>query len=94
MDPRATATTHSFSASTGGDAAIANPADRGAADAPVHLPVREYVRRALRDRHPHVHPAVAAAGFFSRGFKFASVVGEALAGETDHDLERFSLDRF
>ncbi len=40
-----------------------------------------------------------AAGFSGHGFKFASVVGEILAdlaldGETDHDIERFSLTRF
>ncbi|RQG94427.1 N-methyl-L-tryptophan oxidase [Natrarchaeobius chitinivorans] len=46
------------------------------------------------------YPQVAvAAGFSGHGFKFASVVGEILAdltleGETDHDIEMFSLDRF
>lgn len=44
-------------------------------------------------------PRVAVgAGFSGRGFAFAPVVGEVLAdlvleGETDHDVDRFSLDR-
>ncbi|MWV40500.1 N-methyl-L-tryptophan oxidase [Natrialba sp. INN-245] len=46
------------------------------------------------------HPQVAVgAGFSGHGFKFASVIGEILAdlaleGETDHDVDLFSLDRF
>lgn len=46
------------------------------------------------------HPQVAVgAGFSGHGFKFASAIGEVLAdltleGETEHDIEMFSLDRF
>ncbi|RQH03319.1 N-methyl-L-tryptophan oxidase [Natrarchaeobius oligotrophus] len=46
------------------------------------------------------HPQVAVgAGFSGHGFKFASVIGEILAdlaleGETDHDVDAFSIDRF
>lgn len=45
-------------------------------------------------------PNVAVgAGFSGHGFKFASVIGEILAdlavdGETEHDVDRFALDRF
>ncbi|GGN20459.1 N-methyl-L-tryptophan oxidase [Halarchaeum nitratireducens] len=46
------------------------------------------------------HPQVAVgAGFSGHGFKFASAIGEVLAdlavdGESDHDIDMFSLDRF
>ncbi len=46
------------------------------------------------------HPQVTVgAGFSGHGFKFAPVIGEVLAdlaleGETDHDIDMFSLDRF
>ena len=51
------------------------------------------------DTHPDHPQVVVGAGFSGHGFKFASVVGEILAdlavdGDTDHDVEMFSLDRF
>ena len=60
-----------------------------------NTPDEHFVIDTLPDR-PEV---VVAAGFSGHGFKFASVVGEILAdlvveGETDYDVEMFSLDRF
>ncbi|EMA32377.1 N-methyl-L-tryptophan oxidase [Halobiforma nitratireducens] len=60
-----------------------------------NTPDEHFVLDTLSD-----HPQVAiGAGFSGHGFKFASVVGEILAdlaleGETDHDVDMFSLDRF
>lgn len=53
----------------------------------------------LLDRHPETELAVVGAGFSGHGFKFCSVVGEALAdlaleGATRHDLGLFRFDRF
>jgi sarcosine oxidase len=51
------------------------------------------------DRHP-MHPAVTVAcGFSGHGFKFASVIGEALAdlatkGTSELPIEFLSLKRF
>jgi sarcosine oxidase len=51
------------------------------------------------DLHP-VYPQVSfAAGFSGHGFKFASAIGEIMAdlaerGESRHNIELFSLDRF
>ncbi|MFB6210473.1 MAG: N-methyl-L-tryptophan oxidase [Halobacteriales archaeon] len=53
----------------------------------------------ILDHHPE-HPRVTiGAGFSGHGFKFASAIGEIIAdlsetGRTDHDIERFRLDRF
>lgn len=50
--------------------------------------------------HPrHEERVTLAAGFSGHGFKFCSVMGEilaelALAGESNHDLSLFRLDRF
>ncbi len=60
-----------------------------------NTPDGEFVIDTLPDR-PEV---VVAAGFSGHGFKFASVVGEIVAdltleGETDHDVDAFSIDRF
>jgi sarcosine oxidase len=55
--------------------------------------------RFVVDTHPD-HPQVSfAAGFSGHGYKFCPVVGEiladlALAGDTDHDIDPFRLDRF
>jgi sarcosine oxidase len=51
------------------------------------------------DRHPEFSQVMLAAGFSGHGFKFASVLGEALAelatdGKPAYDLELFSLQRF
>ncbi|SDR38752.1 N-methyl-L-tryptophan oxidase [Natronobacterium texcoconense] len=51
------------------------------------------------DTLPDDSQVVVGAGFSGRGFAFASVVGEIIAdlavdGETDHEIEPFSLDRF
>ncbi|MGH8951678.1 MAG: N-methyl-L-tryptophan oxidase [Acidimicrobiia bacterium] len=51
------------------------------------------------DSVPANPQVIVAAGFSGHGFKFASVVGEimadlALAGQTSHDISRFSLSRF
>lgn len=53
----------------------------------------------MLDRHPDHPQVIIAAGFSGHGFKFASVVGEILAGmATGHapsfDLELFSFGRF
>lgn len=50
------------------------------------------------DKHPEHSHIMIAAGFSGHGFKFASVIGEILsqltiAGETDHDISIFSLNR-
>jgi len=50
------------------------------------------------DVHPEHPEVVIAAGFSGHGFKFCSVVGEALAqlaldGATPHDIHLFRLDR-
>ncbi|OIB58346.1 N-methyl-L-tryptophan oxidase [Natrialba sp. SSL1] len=60
-----------------------------------NTPDDHFVIDTLPDR-PQVS---VAAGFSGHGFKFASVIGEimadlALEGETEHDIEMFSLDRF
>ena len=51
------------------------------------------------DLHPDAPQVVLAAGFSGHGFKFCSVMGEALAdlaqnGSSPHDLSLFRLDRF
>lgn len=51
------------------------------------------------DRHPHQPALVYACGFSGHGFKFAPVVGEALAdlaleGKTRHPIGFLSADRF
>jgi sarcosine oxidase len=53
----------------------------------------------LLDVHPEHEDVVVGAGFSGHGFKFASVVGEALAdltvdGESDLPLDPFGIDRF
>jgi len=50
-------------------------------------------------RHPHMERVCIAGGFSGHGFKFAPVIGEALAdlvtrGRTDHPIEFFSPSRF
>lgn len=52
----------------------------------------------LVDRHPHHREVVFAAGLSGHGFKFTSVLGEALAemaleGETRHPVEFLGLSR-
>jgi sarcosine oxidase len=51
------------------------------------------------DRHPDEPSVTIAAGFSGHGYKFCSVIGEAIAdlaleGGTRHDLSLFRLDRF
>lgn len=51
------------------------------------------------DQHPEDENIIIAAGFSGHGFKFGSVIGEALSqmvtlGKTEHDLSLFSLERF
>jgi sarcosine oxidase len=51
------------------------------------------------DRHPEYPQVVFGAGFTGHGYKFAPVIGEALAdlacdGRTEHPIEFLSLDRF
>ena len=51
------------------------------------------------DLHPDYPQVSLASGFSGHGFKFASVIGEAMAdlamfGETSHDLSLFRLGRF
>jgi monomeric sarcosine oxidase len=51
------------------------------------------------DFHPHNRDLLVAAGFSGHGFKFGSVIGEALAdlclkGQTQHPISRFRIDRF
>jgi sarcosine oxidase len=51
------------------------------------------------DKHPEFSQVTLAAGFSGHGFKFASVLGEALAelavdGKPTYDLALFSLRRF
>lgn len=53
----------------------------------------------ILDTLPDNENVVVGAGFSGHGFKFASAIGEVLAdlatdGETDHDVDMFSLDRF
>ncbi len=53
----------------------------------------------LLDRHPECRHIVFGAGFSGHGFKFASVIGAALAdlaisGETEHPIEFLSAGRF
>ncbi|RKD95825.1 N-methyl-L-tryptophan oxidase [Halopiger aswanensis] len=55
--------------------------------------------RFVLDTHPAHPQVVVGAGFSGHGFKLAPVVGEILTditvdGETDHEIERFSIDRF
>lgn len=50
------------------------------------------------DRHPRFGNIVVGAGFSGHGFKFTSVIGEALAnlalaGKTDHPIGFLSIDR-
>lgn len=50
------------------------------------------------DRLPNHSEVVIAGGFSGHGYKFASVVGEIAAdlateGETDHNIDLFSIDR-
>jgi len=56
-------------------------------------------RHFIVDRLPHAPQIVVASPCSGHGFKFAPVLGEALAdlatgGETSHDLGRFKLSRF
>lgn len=53
----------------------------------------------ILDRHPHHRRVVVACGFSGHGFKFGSVLGEALAevaltGRTDLPIDFLSLKRF
>ncbi|MFB6298856.1 MAG: N-methyl-L-tryptophan oxidase [Halobacteriales archaeon] len=53
----------------------------------------------ILDRHPQYPQVTVGAGFSGHGFKFASAIGEVLAdlsetGQTAHDIDLFSLDRF
>ncbi|AEH38158.1 N-methyl-L-tryptophan oxidase [Halopiger xanaduensis] len=55
--------------------------------------------RFVLDTHPDHPQVVVGAGFSGHGFTFAPVVGEILAdlavdGETDREIEPFSIDRF
>jgi sarcosine oxidase len=56
-------------------------------------------RHFVLDQHPRHPEVVIAAGFSGHGYKFCSVVGEIMAdladaGETLHDIEFFSFNRF
>lgn len=56
-------------------------------------------RHFILDRHPEHRSVAIAAGFSGHGFKFAPVVGEALAdlvlaGTTRYPIAKFSLQRF
>lgn len=53
----------------------------------------------ILDAAPGRPRVFVGAGFSGHGFKFASVIGEILAdlvlnGETDHDIDLFTADRF
>jgi sarcosine oxidase len=55
--------------------------------------------RFVIDTHPEYPQVVVAGGFSGHGFKFSSVVGSVVAdlveaGETDHSIEQFGIDRF
>jgi sarcosine oxidase len=56
-------------------------------------------RHFIIDRHPQHANVIVAGGFSGHGFKFAPVVGEAIAemiadGQTQHPLDRFRFSRF
>lgn len=60
-----------------------------------NTPDEHFILDTLPD-HPQI---TVGAGFSGHGFKFASAVGEVLAdlaidGETDHEIDLFSVDRF
>lgn len=53
----------------------------------------------ILDTLPDQPQITVGAGFSGHGFKFASAIGEVLAdlavsGETEHDIDLFSIDRF
>ncbi|GGE26432.1 N-methyl-L-tryptophan oxidase [Pullulanibacillus camelliae] len=63
------------------------------------LQTRSIDSHFIIDEHPDQHNMLIATGFSGHGFKFASVLGEALSewvlhGATQHDLSLFSLERF
>lgn len=60
-----------------------------------NTPDEHFILDTLPD-HPQI---TVGAGFSGHGFKFASAIGEiladlAIAGETDYDINLFSIDRF
>jgi len=63
------------------------------------LQMRSIDSHFIIDEHPNHPNVLMATGFSGHGFKFASVIGEALSewalhGTTQHDLSLFSLKRF